>query len=54
MALLTQPKVDDNREALAPYNFIPLPEKVVTVDVNNLPDQGLYLSELHTGYLECV
>jgi len=54
MTNLTQPKVNDDREALAPYNFIPLPEQVVTVNVNDLPDQGVYVPELHTGHLECT
>ena len=54
MANLTQPKVNDNREAFAPYNFIPLPEQVLTVHVNDLPDQGKYDPDLHTGYLDCV
>lgn len=53
MVLLIQPKVDDNREARAPYNFIPLPEKVITVSVNDLPDQGVYNPNLLTGYIEC-
>lgn len=38
--------------ALAPYNFVPLPEKVVTFDANLLPDQCKYHSELHTGRIE--
>lgn len=53
MSNLTQPKVSDDREARAPYNFIPLPDQVVSVDVNDLPDQGVYAPDLHTGYLDC-
>ncbi|MDX9993092.1 MAG: TIGR03986 family CRISPR-associated RAMP protein [Anaerolineales bacterium] len=53
MSILTQPKVDDDREAFAPYNFIPLPEMVLTVDVKDLPDQGIFDANLHTGYLDC-
>lgn len=53
MTLLEQPKVDDNREARAPYNFIPLPEKVITVPVKELPDQGIYDPQLHTGFIDC-
>ncbi len=30
--------------AVAPYNFVPLPEKVVTIDPNDLPDQDRYYS----------
>src|SRR5271157_515610 len=53
MTVPVQPKVDENRVARAPYNFIPLPEKVVTISVDDLPDQGVYDPELHTGYLDC-
>jgi len=53
MSIPVQPKVDNNREARAPYNFIPLPEVVLTVPVDELPDQGIYNSELHTGYIDC-
>jgi CRISPR/Cas system CSM-associated protein Csm3 (group 7 of RAMP superfamily) len=35
--------------AYAPYNFVPLPEKVVLVD--NVLDQDVYTGE--TGYIEC-
>ncbi|AKB19469.1 TIGR03986 family CRISPR-associated RAMP protein [Methanosarcina sp. WWM596] len=45
-----------NRTSHAPYNFIPLPEKVVTVDSNI--DQDVYSTNqeehtIHTGYIEC-
>lgn len=53
MTIPVQPKVDENRTARAPYNFIPLPEKVITVRVDELPDQGVYDPALHTGYIEC-
>ncbi|MBI3175246.1 MAG: TIGR03986 family CRISPR-associated RAMP protein [Chloroflexi bacterium] len=53
MTIPVQPKVDENRTAHAPYNFIPLPEKVVTVRVEELPDQGVYDPDLLTGYIEC-
>ncbi len=39
-----------NRTAHAPYNFIPLPEKVVTVD--DIPPQDVYAG--YTGYIECL
>ena len=48
-----QAKVNEDHEARAPYNFIPLPEKVVTLSVNDLPDQGVYHSDRHTGYIDC-
>jgi CRISPR-associated protein (TIGR03986 family) len=53
MTIPVQPKVADNHEARAPYNFIPLPEKVVTIPVDDLPDQGVYDADLHTGYIDC-
>ncbi|NLO29283.1 MAG: TIGR03986 family CRISPR-associated RAMP protein [Methanosarcina mazei] len=45
-----------DRISHAPYNFIPLPEKVVTVDSN--VDQDAYSTNqeehtIHTGYIEC-
>lgn len=40
--------------ARAPYNFVPLPEKVVTFDPQTLPDQDRYHPDRHTGYIECV
>ena len=51
--LPVQPKVDENHEAVAPYNFVPLPEKIVTFSVHDLPDQGVYEKGRHTGYIEC-
>lgn len=43
----TQP----NRTAHAPYNFVPLPEKIVRVDYS-IPGHDTYTG--HTGYLECT
>ena len=40
--------------AIAPYNFVPLPEKVVTIDPATLPDQDCYHPDRHTGTIECV
>jgi CRISPR-associated protein (TIGR03986 family) len=37
--------------AYAPYNFIPLPEKLVTV-IDKVPDQDTYTN--NTGYIECT
>jgi len=46
--------VDDN--ACAPYNFVPLPEKVVLAvdEANDLPDHDTFANEgfPHTGYFE--
>jgi len=53
MSIPVQPKVDEKYEARAPYNFIPLPEKVVTIPVDELPNQGVYDPNLYTGYIDC-
>lgn len=47
----TNPTRED-RKAHAPYNFVPLPEAIVTVDESEIPDQDVY--EGQTGYIECV
>jgi CRISPR-associated protein (TIGR03986 family) len=39
--------------AKAPYNFVPLPERVVKVDPRRLPDQDAYHPGQHTGWLDC-
>lgn len=41
------------RAAKAPYNFVPLPEQVVTVDPESLPDQDRYYPDRHTGWIDC-
>lgn len=38
--------------AHAPYNFVPLPERVVTVDANAIPGHDVYTE--HTGYIDCI
>lgn len=45
-----------DRAAKAPYNFVPLPQRVVTVDPASLPDQDRYYpdSDWHTGWIDCV
>lgn len=51
----------NNRTARAPYNFVPLPEKVVTVAQKNLPALTSYAGHtedgkevaLHTGWFDC-
>ena len=43
----------ENRRARAPYNFVPLPEEVVTVDRKDIPDQDAYTDKTKTGYIEC-
>lgn len=38
--------------AHAPYNFVPLPEKVVTVDADSIPGHDVYTG--YTGYIDCT
>jgi CRISPR-associated protein (TIGR03986 family) len=42
----------NGRTAHAPYNFVPLPEKAVTVDESEIPSHDTY--EHMTGYIECT
>jgi CRISPR-associated protein (TIGR03986 family) len=53
---MTIPKhVNPTQEiAKAPYNFVPLPEKVVILDPSTLPDQDRYHSDRHSGFIDCV
>lgn len=43
----------DDRIAYAPYNFVPLPEHVVSAELP-LPDFDVYHAERYTGGIECV
>ncbi|MFV9506739.1 MAG: TIGR03986 family CRISPR-associated RAMP protein [Oscillochloridaceae bacterium umkhey_bin13] len=45
--------VPEEREAYAPYNFVPLPERVVLAETP-LPDQDRYHPDRFTGRIECV
>ena len=40
------------RTAHAPYNFVPLPEKIVLAEP--LPTQDQYYADRNTGYIECT
>lgn len=42
-----------NRIARAPYNFVPLPEKVVLVEKALLPDHDSYAENTYTGWFDC-
>jgi len=54
MKLPKQPlQIEESRKALAPYNFVELPEKVVTVSAEQLPDQDQFHTKRHTGSIEC-
>lgn len=41
----------EDRTAHAPYNFVPLPEKVITAA--DLRSQDRYYNDCYTGYLDC-
>lgn len=62
MAFPQQPhNIEPDRRALAPYNFVPLPERVVTLPMKDLPDQGIHgkyrdkdgEKDRLSGYLDC-
>lgn len=40
------------RKAVAPYNFVPLPEQTIYVDPNKVHSQDRYSG--HTGYIDCT
>ena len=46
--------VHNDRKAIAPYNFVELPDKIVEVDKNSLPSHDRYHSDRHTGKIECT
>jgi len=49
---------DENCIATAPYNFVPLPEKIVASPAvgenEQLPRRDVYHSDLHTGVIRCT
>lgn len=48
------PEVADERAALAPYNFVPLPEQVVLAEDQEPLDQSVYHAERFTGRIVCT
>lgn len=40
--------------ARAPYNFVPLPEQILVIDPQTLPDQNRYHPDRHTGRIDCI
>lgn len=40
--------------ARAPYNFVPLPDRVVTIALDDLPLQDRYNPERRTGFIDCT
>ncbi|MDY7022954.1 MAG: RAMP superfamily CRISPR-associated protein [Cyanobacteriota bacterium] len=45
---------DIPRRAVAPYNFVELPEKVVEAQAQDLPSGDRYHSERQTGKIKCT
>ncbi len=53
--------IKENRRACAPYNFVPLPERVVTCPLEDIPDRNLkglpdhniYSKDRYSGFLNC-
>lgn len=45
--------IEESRQAFAPYNFVPLPDQIVTRRVEQLPDQGVFHKDRLTGFLDC-
>jgi CRISPR-associated protein (TIGR03986 family) len=53
MSLPEQTKaIAENHAAMAPYNFVPLPQRVVLVE--SVPCQDRYHTERHTGRIDCT
>jgi CRISPR-associated protein (TIGR03986 family) len=46
------PTPNTNRTSKAPYNFIPLPEKVMTVSRDGLPRHDRYIIGRYTGWID--
>ncbi len=46
--------ISENRKAIAPYNFVELPDKIVEVKEEDLPQQNIYSENRHTGRIECT
>ncbi|WP_204103144.1 MULTISPECIES: TIGR03986 family CRISPR-associated RAMP protein [Spirulina sp. CCY15215] len=42
------------RQAIAPYNFVELPDRVVPIDRGSLPSHDRYYTNLHTGKIDCI
>jgi len=54
MKLPKQPTiVERERQALAPYNFVELPDAVVTIRASQLPDQSVFHASSHSGWIDC-
>ncbi|MEH2169970.1 MAG: TIGR03986 family CRISPR-associated RAMP protein [Nostoc sp.] len=50
-------KVPNNKKAIAPYNFVELPDKIVAAELESngkLRDNNRYYSDRYTGRIECT
>ncbi|NEQ36904.1 MAG: TIGR03986 family CRISPR-associated RAMP protein [Okeania sp. SIO3I5] len=47
-------KVPEDRKAIAPYNFVELPDQVIEVKKEDLPDNSKYHQDRNTGKIECI
>ena len=56
MLPITCSSVDSERAAIAPYNFVPLPDTVVSAEARPGHDfyHDVYHAERHTGHIRCT
>lgn len=47
-------QIPENRQAIAPYNFVELPDRVVEVTEDYLPKSNCYDPKRHTGKIDCT
>ena len=49
-------KVPNHRQAIAPYNFVELPDRIVSAELENgkLQNNNRYYPDRHTGRIECT
>lgn len=46
--------ISPERTAVAPYNFVPLPDQVVPAEQQCAIDQSVYHADRHTGHIACT
>jgi len=47
-------QISENRQAIAPYNFVELPDQVVELTEDYLPKSNCYDPKRHTGKIDCT
>jgi len=47
-------QIPENRQAIAPYNFVELPDQVVELTEDYLPKSNCYDPKRHTGKIDCT